>query len=298
MSVPMTDTRLQGETESAAEQMAESAQHTKPAAVVPKRPRLWVVRGEMDRRLYLAVALASFTLFIAGWSLLANSGWFDKVFLPGPMAVLERLHTWFTQDGLLNDAWVSIFRVSAGFLLSALMALPLGLFIGTYRPVQAFFEPVMEFSRYLPAVAFVPLVLLWVGIGEGSKIAIIWIGTFFQMVLMVSEDIRRVPMAQIEAAQTMGARNGEILELVVLKSALPSLVDTLRITLGWAWTYLVVAEMVAANSGLGYAILRSQRFLQTDSIFVGILLIGAIGLVMDQMFRWIHRRAFPWLHHK
>jgi len=297
MSVPMTEAPLNSApAATTATDKSSDALSSMPAA--RRRPRLWVVRGEMDRKLYVGVALLSFALFIVGWELLAASGLFDAVFLPSPMAVLHRLHTWFTQDGLLNDAWISIFRVTAGFLLSALMALPLGLFIGTYRPVQAFFEPMMEFSRYLPAVAFVPLVLLWVGIGEGSKIAIIWIGTFFQMVLMVSEDIRRVPMAQVEAAQTMGARNGEILQLVVFKSALPSLVDTLRITLGWAWTYLVVAEMVAANSGLGYAILKAQRFLQTDSIFVGILMIGAIGLVMDQMFRFIHRRAFPWLHDK
>ena len=100
------------------------------------------------------------------------------------------------------------------------------------------------------------------------------------------------------AAQTMGATQGEILSLVVLASAKPALLDTLRVTMGWAWTYLVVAELVAANSGLGYAILKAQRFLQTDKIFGGILLIGAIGLAMDQAFRALHRRAFPWLHAK
>ncbi len=262
------------------------------------RESWWRIRGALDRRLYLVIAVASFVLFVAGWWALAASGWFDPLFLPAPDAVIERLQRWQAEGTLLGDTTISIFRVTAGFLLSALIALPLGLFIGTYRPVQAFFEPIVEFSRYLPAVAFVPLVLLWVGIGEGSKITIIWIGTFFQMVLMISEDVRRVPMAQIEAAQTMGAADGEILQLVVLKSALPAMVDTLRVTLGWAWTYLVVAELVAANSGLGYAILKAQRFLQTDKIFVGILLIGLIGLVMDQMFRLFHRRAFPWLYHR
>ncbi|MDC6679447.1 ABC transporter permease subunit, partial [Leclercia adecarboxylata] len=122
-------------------------------------------------------------------------------------------------------------------------------------------EPLTDFIRYMPAVAFIPLVMLWVGIDEGSKVLIIFIGTFFQMVLMVAEDVRRVPMAQIEAAQTMGANRSEIVKLVILPSAKPALLDTLRITCGWAWTYLVVAELVAANSGLGYAILKAQRYM-------------------------------------
>ena len=159
-------------------------------------------------------------------------------------------------------------------------------------------EPLLDFIRYMPAVAFIPLVMIWVGIDEGSKIAIIFIGTFFQMVLMVAEDVRRVPLAQIEAAQTMGAKRGEIVSLVILQSAKPALLDTLRITMGWAWTYLVVAELVAANSGLGYAILKAQRFLQTDKIFAGIILIGLIGLVTDQLFRLVHRKSFPWLYRK
>lgn len=264
---------------------------------VPRsRSRAWAIRGQLGGRSYWTIACMSFAAMLGAWQVFAMSGWADPVFLPSPSAVWDRFATWFSEDDLAADAWISIYRVSAGFVLSALIAVPLGLYIGTYRPVQAWFEPLMEFARYLPAVAFVPLVMLWVGIGEGSKIAIIWLGTFFQMVLMISEDVRRVPMAQIEAAQTMGATRGETLRLVVLKSAMPGIVDTLRVTLGWAWTYLVVAELVASNSGLGYAILKAQRFLQTDKIFVGILLIGVIGLVMDQAFRLLHRKAFPWLH--
>lgn len=272
-----------------------------PAAVPasgarPARASVWTIQGHLERSAYLAIAVLGFSLSFAGWWLLAASGWFDKIFLPAPGDVLARSLLWLRDDGLLGDMLISVYRVTAGFLLAAVLALPLGLLIGTLRPVQAFFEPLMEFARYLPAVAFVPLVLLWVGIGEGSKIAIIWIGTFFQMVLMTADDVRRVPPAQIEVARTMGATQGEILSRVVLRSAWPAIVDTLRITMGWAWTYLVVAELVAANSGLGYAILKAQRFLQTDKIFVGILMIGVIGLAMDQLFRLIHRRAFPYLH--
>jgi NitT/TauT family transport system permease protein len=160
--------------------------------------------------------------------------------------------------------------------------------------VRAFFEPLLEFARYLPAVAFVPVVLLWAGIGEASKIVVIWIGTFFQMVIMLSDDVARVPMPQIEAARTLGANGREVVLRVLAKSAMPAMFDTLRVTLGLAWTYLVVAEIVAANSGLGYAIMKAQRFLQTDRIFVGIIVIGVIGLATDQFLRWLHRRLFPW----
>ncbi len=222
-------------------------------------------------------------------------GSINPVFLPGPYSVVHRMMSWLRDDELLTDVSVSCFRVIAGWALSVLVALPLGLFIGTFRVVQAMLEPLTDFVRYMPAVAFIPLVMLWIGIDEGAKVAIIFIGTFFQMVLMVAEDVRRVPMAQIEVAQTLGASRLEVIEQVIIPSAKPALLDTLRITMGWAWTYLVVAELVAANSGLGYAIVKAQRFLQTDKIFAGILLIGAIGLAMDQAFRLFHRLAFPYL---
>ena len=255
-----------------------------------------MIRGVLGARQYWVFAIAGLFLPLALWWIASGSGWIDKVFLPSPKDVVVRIGTWFSRDNLLRDIGISTYRVTAGWLLSALIALPLGLFIGAYRPIQALFEPLMDFIRYMPAVAFIPLVMIWVGIDEGSKVAIIFIGTFFQMVLMMAEDVRRVPMQQIEAAQTMGANRDEVLSLVVFQSAKPALLDSLRITMGWAWTYLVVAELVAANSGLGYAIIKAQRFLQTDKIFAGILLIGAIGLAMDQGFRWLHRRSFPWLY--
>ena len=261
-----------------------------------RRQSLWALRQGLGRQAVLTLALAGLVAPLLAWLAAASLEGVDKVFLPGPADVLARAWTWLSEDGLIGDMGISTWRVVAGWALSAAIALPLGLFIGSYRAVQAFLEPLTDFIRYMPAVAFIPLVMLWVGIDEGSKVAIIFIGTFFQMVLMVAEDVRRVPLAQIEAAQTMGASQGEIIEKVIVPSAKPALLDTLRVTMGWAWTYLVVAELVAANSGLGYAVLKAQRFLQTDKIFAGILLIGAIGLAMDQGFRWLHRKAFPWLY--
>jgi NitT/TauT family transport system permease protein len=242
------------------------------------------------------LALVGLLVPLLAWALLSVYSGVSAVFLPGPGKVVTRIATWALEDDLMGDAFISTMRVVTGWALSALLAIPLGLMIGSWRAMQALLEPLTDFIRYMPAVAFIPLVMLWVGIDEGAKVAIIFIGTFFQMVLMVSEDVRRVPMAQIEAAQTMGATRREVLEKVILPSAKPALLDTLRVTMGWAWTYLVVAELVAANSGLGFAILKAQRFLQTDKIFAGILLIGFIGLAIDQLFRLLHRKAFPWMH--
>lgn len=253
------------------------------------------LRKPIPSTLYAVLAGVGLLLPLVLWSALAASGSVDPVFLPSPSVVLARLLSWW-DDGLLGDIGISMMRVVAGWAVAALLALPLGLLIGSWRSVQALLEPLMDFIRYMPAVAFIPLVMVWVGIEESAKVSIIFIGTFFQMVLMVAEDVRRVPMAQIEAAQTMGATQMEILEKVIVPSAKPALLDTLRVTMGWAWTYLVVAELVAANSGLGYSILKAQRFLQTDKIFAGILLIGLLGLVIDQLFRRAHRTAFPWLH--
>lgn len=262
------------------------------------RPSIWAIAAPISRRQYWLFAVTGLLLPLIAWAALTAGDWIDPVFMPSPLRVLHRFQTWLMDDGLLTDSAISVYRVGAGFVLSAVLALPLGLLIGAYRPIEALLEPLTDFIRYMPAVAFIPLVMLWFGIGESAKISIIFIGTFFQMVLMVAENVRLVPRAQIEAAQTMGASRGEIVKLVLLQSAKPAILDTLRITMGWAWTYLVVAELVAANSGLGYAILKAQRYLKTDTIFAGIVLIGVIGLLMDQAFRWLHRRAFPWMHSK
>jgi NitT/TauT family transport system permease protein len=295
----MNDTALSDR--AAAGQTAIPAAVSSPVAVSSQNDErrsapIWSIRGWLTQRTYWALAAVGLAVPLACWTLLTALGSVNRVFLPSPGDVAHRLLTWFSNDDLLADIGISCFRVVAGWALSAMLALPLGLLIGSFRIVQALLEPLTDFVRYMPAVAFIPLVMLWVGIDEGAKVAIIFIGTFFQMVLMVAEDVRRVPMAQIEAAQTLGASRAEVIEKVIIPSSKPALLDTLRITMGWAWTYLVVAELVAANSGLGYAIVKAQRFLQTDKIFAGILLIGAIGLAMDQAFRLIRRLAFPYLY--
>ncbi|MDB5775709.1 MAG: binding-protein-dependent transport system inner rane component [Herbaspirillum sp.] len=275
------------------QQKAITASRGKPR----NRRTAWAVQGRLRPRNFFVLALLGFIFPLLCWAALSASSLVDPVFLPSPLAVLQRGRSYLLEDDLLTDIGISTARVFLGFLASAVLALPLGVLIGTYAPVRALLEPLTDFSRYLPAVAFIPLIMLWIGIDESAKVAVIFVGTFFQMVLMVAEDIAKVPEAQIEAAQTMGATGGEVVQHVLLRSARPAILGTLRITMGWAWTYLVVAELVAANSGLGFSILKAQRFLQTDKIFAGILLIGLIGLLTDQMFRWLHRLCFPYLRH-
>lgn len=268
---------------------------TLPKRVRNRRPA-WAVHGALGARARLLLACAGFGMPFAAWVLVSLQGWADPVFLPPPWQVAAQIGAWYREGELLADIGVSIGRVLGGFVLSAALALPLGVVIATCAPVRALLEPLTEFSRYLPAVAFIPLIMLWVGIDESAKIAVIWVGVFFQMVLMIAEDVMRVPAAPVEAARTMGASNEEIIKHVLIPAARPAMLTTLRSTMCLAWTYLVVAELVAANSGLGFSILKAQRFLQTDRIFTGILLIGLIGLSTDQAFRWLHRRCFPWYH--
>jgi NitT/TauT family transport system permease protein len=260
-----------------------------------KRTRHWAIRGMLRPRSYMAYAAIGVATPIVLWIALEAGGTVPRMFMPGPLEVIARFWNWVLNEGFAGDFAISVERVSLGFIASLTLALPLGLLAGAFKPAEALLEPAMDFIRYMPAVAFVPLMMLWCGIGEGSKIAIIFAGTFFQMVLMFADDVRKVPMAQIEAAQTMGATRREIIYKVIFPSAAPAMLTTCRITLGWAWTYLVVAEIVAANSGLGYAVLKAQRFLQTDKIFAGLIVIGIIGLLQDQLLRALHHVLFPYL---
>lgn len=280
--------------------MSNMNDHGDRPAATPRRLRNrrspWAVRGELARLPMIALAAMGFLLPCAAWILVSAGGWVDSMFLPTLPQVWVSVQAWFDDGELLGDLGVSIARVYGGFALSVLISLPLGLMLGTLTPVRALLESVIDFSRYLPAVAFIPLIMLWIGIDESAKVFVIFIGTFCQMVLLIASDIARVPNAAIEAAKSMGATNGEVVQHVLVPAAWPAMFDTLRSMMGLSWTYLVVAELVAASSGLGFSILKAQRFLQTDRIFAAILLIGLAGLATDQAFRWLHRRAFRWHH--
>jgi NitT/TauT family transport system permease protein len=166
--------------------------------------------------------------------------------------------------------------------------------MGSLQIIEALFEPIVDFVRYLPVSAMIPLLILYVGIGVEEKIAVIFIGTFFQLILMVADVAAHVANDLLDSAYTLGASRLRVLSTVLLPATLPGVMDALRITLGWSWTYLIVAELVAAEHGLGIMILQSQRGLRTDKIFVGLVTIGLLGFASDIVLKWLHRRLLPW----
>ena len=240
------------------------------------------------------VGIVAFVVVIAAWLVVTELELIQPQFLPSPVAVVQAWWGLFQNDYHV-DIGISIGRVWLAFGLSALFAIPLGVLMSSYRAVGAFSEPLVDFIRYLPVPALVPLTLIWFGIDEGSKVALLWIGTFFQLVLLIADDARRVPKEFIETGRTLGAGDGALMKDVLLRAMLPNMVDSLRITLGWCWTYLLIAEIVASNSGIGYELWTARRYGKTPEVFAGILTIGIIGLVSDQLIRAGHRRAFRYL---
>jgi NitT/TauT family transport system permease protein len=160
--------------------------------------------------------------------------------------------------------------------------------------VQAFFEPIIAAVRYMPASAFIPLLIIWFGIGETEKMAVIWFGVFFPLTLMVADVSANVPKELVNIAYTLGASRWHVFRRVLLPACWPGVIDNMRIGLGWAWTYLIVAELVAASTGIGHVILQSSRFLETEKIIAGILTIGVLGLLSDAAFRLLYRALFPY----
>ena len=194
----------------------------------------------------------------------------------------------------LSYGKMAVFRVMTGFVIAAVVAIPLGVLIGTYAPISAFFEPVFSFVRYMPASAFIPLFIFWIGIGESEKVAIIILGSLPQLVLMTATNIRNVHSSLIEVSYTLGTNRKNVLWKVILPKAMPDITDTLRIVLGWAWTYVIVAEMVGASSGIGFKILQAQRTVDVGKIFVGILILGLIGLMIDNLLLFLNKKLYPW----
>ena len=271
---------------------ADRAIRTRPAA--RRRRTSFRLYGSLPALPYFAIAVAVFVLMFGAWWLAARVHLASSFFLPSPLQVWHRV-VQLARDGTLwQDTKISFTRISIGWLISTAVGLPIGILIGTLRPFEAAFEPPIDFFRYMPAVAFVPLTIVWVGVGESQKYLIIFIGTFFQQALMVMDNVKRVPREYVDIGRTLGMRESSILLRIVIPASAPALWDTLRITIGWAWTWLVVAELVAANSGLGHRIMTAERFFETDTIFVGILTIGVLGLVMDQTMKFLGRRLFHW----
>lgn len=225
----------------------------------------------------------------------------NPVYLPAPHEVAIAFYTSFTteprrrsEQWLHESLWHSIQIIFWGFTLSSILGVPLGILSGTFAAVSRLHEPFIEFFRYLPAPAFGALAVAILGIYDGPKIAIIFIGTFFQQVLVISNTTRKLDIALLEAALTLGANRRQLLFKVVIPGILPQLYKDQRILLGWAWTYLIVAELIGTSSGITWFITQQARYQNFDNVFAAIMMIGIIGLLSDLLLARLGKRLFPW----
>ena len=242
----------------------------------------------------VVLGISFFVLFIAVWAAVTFSGFVSKTFLADPLQMLRSGWVLLTEMGFAYDIGMTVWRVLGGFAIAAALAVPLGVLMGAYKPIEAFFEPFVSFARYLPASAFIPLLILWAGIGEAQKLSLIFIGSFFQLTLMIAVTVGNTRRDLVEAAYTLGSSDASLVKRVLIPGAAPEIAETLRMVLGWAWTYVIVAELIGASSGIGHMITDSQALLATDQIIFGIIVIGLIGLVSDYGFKALNRRLFPW----
>jgi NitT/TauT family transport system permease protein len=268
-----------------------------PPGTPPRKPRihLFALRRDIPRWTYYCAAVVGFLSILAVW------WWFshlpsedENVYLPKPELVWTTAIEVLKDETVWQDIKISFLRVTAGFLLSAAFAIPLGIWIGSWKLVEGVTQPLIEFVRYVPVPALIPILMLFFGLEELPKVMLIFVGTFFQLVLMVADEVRRVPQELLSVSYTLGAKRGEVVRLVLMRAAMPGIFDALRLCNGWAWTYLIVAELIAANEGLGYRILKFYRFVQVPKIFVYLFILGAIGLLLDYIFRKFNAHVFHW----
>ncbi len=202
--------------------------------------------------------------------------------------------TLFRDLNLAGDILISLQRIILGFLLSVIVSVPLGVYVGINKRGQAFFEPVINFIRYIPSSALLPLFILWFGIGELEKVLLIFISVTPYFVVLVYDAVANTKKEYIEAGYTLGANWNTVVFRIIIPQALPSIWDAMRLIISTAWTFVILAEIVAATSGLGYLIITSSRFLQTANVIAAIIIIGLLGLLTDLLFKFTYKKFFPW----
>ena len=243
----------------------------------------------------IALGISVWVIFFILWETAVGLEWVNPLFLPSPRKVLAGLYSLLVKDAFLVDIAISIYRIVLSFTLACLVAVPLGILMGSFRRIEAFANPLVSGWRYLPAPSFIPLLLMWFGTGDGQKIALLIIGVIWFLVTLIMDHVKAVRTELIETSMTLGGSRWQILRTVVIPASMPNIVIAMRQMLAVSWTYLVIAEIVAATTGIGAVMMRAKRFLHVDKIMAGIIVIGILGLLFDYLFRLAHRLLFPYL---
>lgn len=259
-----------------------------------KRSGLLAIRSDISTPWRLGLGLAGVALVFVAWIWAAARGGSTSVLVPTPAATWKAFHSMVSDGSFRTNLTISAQRVAIGYSISVVLGVLLGLAIGTFASVEAFLEPLIAFLRYIPAPAMVPLFILWLGIDEAPKIWLIVLGTGFYNILMIADVGRNVPREMLNASYTLGAPRRTILRRVIFPHALPGMIDVARINLAAAWSMLVVAELIAAQTGLAFAINQAQRYRAVDVMFALLIVFGIIGLVSDLFLRWLRNRVSPW----
>jgi NitT/TauT family transport system permease protein len=268
-------------------QPPSSLQSPREAAPAPR------ARARVGAWRTAALLAAPWLAILAIWYALAYSGLINPALLPKPHQVLERF-TQLMHDRLPMDIWMSTQRVFLGVMLGIVLAVPVGFVLGWYKGVRTFIDPVINFFRALPPIALIPLVIVYFGIGELAKVAILFYASFFAGVIVMYEGIAQVNPIYVRVSRTLGATDGEIFRRVIVPLAVPHMLTALRVALGVAWATLVASELIAAQQGLGALIQNASNFFQLDIIYLGIICIGFIALAMDLALRTLARRFVSW----
>ena len=271
--------------------MLGSFMKSKPA----KPGEIYGVPGQGESFRVSAAVIAG---LISVWWFVTYAGIIKPLFLPSPMGVIDAflgvLKDGFTGSSFWEHIWVSTMRVFGAFLLACVIGIPLGIAMGMSPVARGIFDPPIEFYRPIPPLAYLPLMIIWFGIDELSKVLLIFLSVLAPMALGARAGVKSAAIEQIHAAYSFGATRWQVVRLVVLPSAMPEIFTAMRVGIGFGWTTLVAAEMVAATSGLGYMVLSASRFLQTPIVIMGIVVIAAIAYAFDHLVRFVERRVVPW----
>ncbi len=275
---------------------SEKENKVKRSGPARSKESVWGLRKPLPREWRIVFSAILPVLVMATWIALTSGDKpaIDPSFLPSPVRVLQALLASMFDETLFRNVGASAARIGVSFVLAAVIALPLGILMGAWEPINRLFEPIMAPLRYLPISAFIPLLILWFGINEAQKVAFLFLGVFVFLLPVVVTAIRAVPEELVQTALTLGASRFQVVRTVLIPHALPEIFDSFRVMNAISWTYVILAEFVNAPSGLGYMIQQAGSRLKTAEMFAGILVIGVIGLLTDGLIRFANGILFRW----